>query len=90
MKYFISISGGFAGFMKDYNGYCPLQEKDRKNLLKAMEQPMHPPGNKNMTDSFHYEVTLDFGEKKIQGSFNDLNIPPEIYEFISMIKKIEH
>jgi len=87
LKYRISITGGFAGFMKDYNGECPLQEKDRQNLMKVMEQSVCLPENKNLTDSFHYEVTLDFGDKKVQGTFNDLNIPPEVYEFISMIKK---
>jgi hypothetical protein len=44
------------------------------------------PKNKNLRDSFYYDLTIESGDEKIQGKFDDLSVPAEVSRLISIIR----
>jgi hypothetical protein len=90
MEYKIKISGGFVGVSQNFEGKLLLSESKEQTLKKLLDQDFPVESNKNLRDTFLYDLNLKVDGKSYSNSFNDANIPIEIIELIDEIKKKEN
>ncbi len=87
MHYKLTVTGGFAGIAQEYQGDLSLPEDEEQELAEVIKESENLPKNKNLRDSFHYDLTLDSTGGKIHAKFDDLDVPPEVARFIAAVRE---
>ena len=87
MHYHIKISGGVAGFLREFKGELPLDD-DLKAKLKALfEHSKKSLKNKNLRDGFNYFIELEIDQVLYRESYDDSNLPMALRQLIDLVKK---
>jgi hypothetical protein len=85
MKYKVSITGGFTGIPREYEGELDLEEDKEKQLLGILSAA---PSSKNelLRDGRIYRIELTTGSRDFRSEFDDSNLPSELRSFIDEIR----
>lgn len=87
MNYKIVVQGGMMGLQKSYEGQVPLDGKEKKALLNAL-QKKEPPKNPLLRDGLNYSITLeDEDGTQFHSEYDSSSVPKEVLLLMEKISE---
>lgn len=86
MKYALTISGGFAGLTRTYEGDIALQEDVKRDIIEYLSDSTQTK-NTMVRDAMQYHIKLEDTTTAYEAYFTDPNIPEAIRVLINDLKK---
>ncbi|QWX85232.1 hypothetical protein H0I23_06230 [Cellulophaga sp. HaHaR_3_176] len=85
MKCVVTISGGFTGITKTYEGEVDLPEQKEKEIFNLLSDAQITK-NENFRDGLKYHVQFKDTFKQHEAYFSDPNMPDAIRALITDVK----